>query len=278
MSHEGDGGRDEVYERIPWETLQKGSGDRQWLVYAVAGAITLGALAYSFTRNRPPAPTAVLAPAESAITSPSTVPPGVATTRAHPPSTVASPVVVAEADLFAVEPERLLDQASAHAEWFAVEYIATDGTDESQATLRSLLPLGLPLPEAPDGTQVFVDWARSVRSTQTGPLSFEFEVLVRSLLSVADTGFTRQPATLLTVTVELADDGQPRVTGAPATRTLAEYTPMQAQLEEVPEEVTERLGLMGTIVGGRDLGDGTWEVVAMVAGPDGVQRPVTLSG
>ena len=31
--------RNEVYERIPWETLDQKKGDRQWIMFAVAGAI-----------------------------------------------------------------------------------------------------------------------------------------------------------------------------------------------------------------------------------------------
>ncbi|HSK06208.1 MAG TPA: hypothetical protein VK990_01725, partial [Acidimicrobiia bacterium] len=47
--------RNEVYERIPWETLEEKKSDRQWMTLAIAGAIVLGALAYSFMSNRPPA-------------------------------------------------------------------------------------------------------------------------------------------------------------------------------------------------------------------------------
>lgn len=278
MDHEVDHERDEVYERIPWETLQKGTADRQWIVYAVAGAIAIGALAYSFTRNQPLAPPPALSPPEAVVTAstnPTQQPMEVA--PAHSPSTVASPLVMAEADLFAVDPERLLDQATAHAEWFAVEYISADGSDESSATLRSLLPLGLPLPEAPDGTQVFVDWARSLRSTQKGPVAFEIEVLVRSLVS-SDSGFTRQPATVVIVTVEVVEDGMPQVTGAPEIEMVAEHVPLQSQLVDVPDEVKDRIDIDGSVVGGREVGDGTWEVVTLVAGPDGVRRPVTVRG
>ena len=53
--------RFEVYERIPWETLDKQSGDRQWLVIAVAGAVAVGALAYSFVKSQPaPSPPAAM--------------------------------------------------------------------------------------------------------------------------------------------------------------------------------------------------------------------------
>ena len=133
--------RQEVYERIPWETLEKKGSDRQWLLYAVAGSVVLGALAYSFIRNQPaeiPPP----ATAEAASAAVSSVP--ATTTTAVPvapqASTVASPLVVAEADLYAVDPERLIDQAATHAEWFAVEFVAYDGSERSAKTLAGLLP------------------------------------------------------------------------------------------------------------------------------------------
>ena len=37
--------RNEVYERIPWETLEDKKPDRQWITLGVAGAIVLGAVA-----------------------------------------------------------------------------------------------------------------------------------------------------------------------------------------------------------------------------------------
>lgn len=117
--------REEVYERIPWETLEKKGGDRQWMVYAIAGAVTLGALAYSFIRNQP------LPPARADQSVVTTIAASTATTAGRPatPSSVASPVVVAEADLYAVDPERLVDRAAAHAEWVAVEYVSYDGSE-----------------------------------------------------------------------------------------------------------------------------------------------------
>jgi len=269
MEHE----REEVFERIPWETLERRGGDRQWLVYALAGAVVLGALTYSFMRNQPTS----LPPVAGAVT---TTVPAISTTSANlgsTPSTVASPVVVAEADLFAIDPERLLDEAVSHAEWFAVEYVSVDGSEQSRGILGSLLPEGVPLPVAPEGTQVFVDWARARATTQTGPVSFEIEVLVRSLASSDDSGFTRQTPLSLTVGVEFDDDGAPRVTTVPS---LAEATPGPASklvLSEVPEELIGQMDLgESEVLGGVQRSDGDWDVVVIVAGPDGVKRPVTL--
>jgi hypothetical protein len=265
--------REEVYERIPWETLEPASGNRQWLVYAVAAALVLGALAYSFTRNQQVTP----APQAETPVLTSTVPATTATSAAGPtPSTAASPVVVAEADLYAVDPERLVDLVAAHAEWFATEYISYDGSDESASTLAELLPDGVPLPEAPEGTQVFVDWARATNVTQYGSVAFEVEVIIRSLLAPDGSAFTRQPPQRLVVPVELDDDGRPRISRPPAISGADPLEPAQMSLQVVPPEVVEALGVEGEVVGGLRGAEGQWLVVVMTPGPDGVRRPVTL--
>lgn len=265
--------RDEVYERIPWETLEKKGGDRQWLVYAVAGAVVLGAFAYSFTRNQPPPPAAPVAESPVDSTVPATTD---STATVSPPSTVASPVVVAEADLYAVDPERLIDQVAAHAEWFAVEYMSFDGTEESAAILEGLLPSGVPLPQGDEGRQVFVDWAGAASVTQVAPVTFEVEVLVRSLLSEDGAAFVRQRPLRLGVDIEIGEDGMPRVAQPPAV-TAVEVSPAEEiGLGPVPEEVTGALTVEGEVVGGRQDASGQWEVVVMTPGADGVTRPVTV--
>ncbi|HEX6219840.1 MAG TPA: hypothetical protein VF115_01975 [Acidimicrobiia bacterium] len=266
--------RDEVYERIPWETLEPKGGNRQWLVYAVAGALVLGALAYSFTRNQPvaPAPQAAQPPVTS------TVPATTATTAAAPtPSTVASPVVVAEADLYAVDPERLIDQATAHAEWFAVEYVSYDGSEESANRLQDLLPKGMPLPHAPEGTQVFVDWARATGVDQTGPITFEVAVLVRSLNAANGSTFVRQPPQRLLVSVDFDAEGGPRVTRPPELEPADAVDSADLTLQTVPAEVMDTLDMEGEVVGGLQEPDGSWLIVVMTPGVDGVTRPMTVS-
>ncbi len=264
--------RDEVYERIPWETLEKKGGDRQWLVYAVAGAVVLGALAYSFMRNQPAAP-----PPPEAVEA-STAPPATVTSSPEPtPSTVTSPIVVAEADLYAVDPDLLAGQAASHAEWFAVEYVAFDGSERSTEVLGMLLPAGLPTPDAPEGTQVFVDWAGVREMTQIGPVTFDVEVLVRSLVSRGDSGFARQAPQVVTVEVTIGDDGAARVTAAPLVATADPGSPSEAGLVPLPEPLAAQLEAeYGDVIGGTVREDGTWKVVVMTEGPDGVRRPVTI--
>jgi hypothetical protein len=266
--------RQEVYERIPWETLEKKRVDRQWIVYAVAGAVVLGALAYSFMRSQPMSAPPAAAEASPAATVPATT---VATSVDATPATLMSPVVVAEADLYAIDRDQLAGQAAGHAEWFAVEYVAVDGSDESLQTLASLLPEGIPPPEAPEGIQVFVDWARASTVSPTGPTSFEVGVLIRSLASAGDEGFVRQRPFIVTVNVEIGEDGIPRVTGAPSIGLAEPGRVTDPTLVPVPEELAVRVAeAHGEVVGGLQRDDGTWEVVVLAEGRDGVKRPVTI--
>ena len=262
--------RNEVYERIPWETLDRGGGDRQWLVITVAGAVVVAALAFSFMRSQPVSTMQMEAVPTTAPLAPP--PPEVTAT------TVSSPVVMAEADLYAVDTEALAHLAASHAEWFAVEYLSVDGSEQSRQTLASLLPSGVPLPEAPEGTQVFVDWAGVQNVTESVPLSYQVEVLVRSLLAQGDGGFTRQPVTRMQVTVQIGEDGLPRVASPPRIVQTTPAPQIQMALSPVPEPIRAQVeSSHGPVVGGAQQIDGSWLVVAMVVGPDGVARPVTVA-
>jgi hypothetical protein len=267
--------RDEVYERIPWETLEKKSGDRQWLLYAVAGAVVLGALVYSFMKNQPaPMPASEIDAAATSV--PATTAPTV--TPAAVPSTVATPMVVAEADLYAVDPERLVDQAAAHAEWFAVEFVSYDGSEQSSQTLSGLLPGGVPLPEAPAGAQVFVDWARAGEITQTSAATFDVDVMVRSLVSAGDGGFQRQPPRVLSVTVEIDGESGARVSAIPSLTSIEPVAGPDAGITDLPADVLDSLDpSLGEPIGGIVADDGSWQVVVMEEGADGVSRPVVIS-
>ena len=263
--------RQEVYERIPWETLDKQSGDRQWLVIAVAGAVAVGALAYSFVKSQPaPSP-----PAAAAVTDP---PATAAVAPIAPATTTQTPLLLAEADLYAVNPERIIDQAKALAGWFAVEYFAMDGSDRSQETLRSLMPSGVPLPEAEVGIQVFVDWVGVQSVTETAPLAYDIEVLVRSLMAEGDSGFVRQPTRIATISVVVGDDGVSRVSRPPVITTPEGSSPMSMSLTPLPAALQEQVeSTHGPVLGGEQLEDGRWRVVVMVEGIDGVRRPATIT-
>jgi len=261
----------EVYERIPWESLEKQGTDRQWLAYAIAGAVVVGALAYTFMQNRPlpvaePRPVAV----ENAVTPTVAIPIAAATT-------LATPLVVTEADLYAIDTERLIDQATAHAEWFAVEYFGVDGSAESGEALAGLLPGGVPMPEAPEGVQVFVDWVVATSVVEVGALAYEVEVVVRSLQSDGDGAFVRQPTQVATVRVSVDDAGQPRVDAPPEVETLTALSPSALELAEVPDELRIQLETThGPVIGGQAMDDGGWRIVVMATSLDGVVRPTTI--
>jgi hypothetical protein len=271
--------RNEVFERIPWETLEEKKPDRQWLMLAVAGAIVLGALAFSWTSSRAtPIPETTIAPLTPASTAmPAAAPPAapVASGTSAPPP---APVLTAEADLYAVHPERAIDRAAAHAEWFVAEYLTVDGSEESRSTLGGLLPAGVPLPVAAEGTRVFVEWVRAMAVEEVGDLTYRVTVMARSLAADAGGEYARQPPLVLDVDVSVAGAAAqvvmaPRVAPAPAEEAY------QIQLSAVPEEVGAAAlqGSGGTeVVGGVQEGDGSWQVIVMAPGPGGVTRPITV--
>ncbi len=273
--------RNEVYERIPWETLEEKKPDRQWMMMAVAGAVVLGALAYSFMSNRTaPLPVTSTVPVAGATTLAS-VDPGVGPAVASVPAPVAGtmPVVTAEADLYAVHPERVIDRAVAHAEWFVAEYLTVDGTEEGRATLTSLLPVGVPLPAAAEGTRVFVEWVRATGVEETGQLTYRVTVLARSLAAAGATEYVRQPPLQVEVDVSVAGD-LPQVVMAPRVAPAQAGNPFQLALTPVPDEISaSALQQIGgsEVVGGTQSADGTWQVVVLAATPDGVSRPVSVS-
>ena len=277
-----EGERHETYERIPWETLQSPRPDRQWILYLVAGAVVVGALAYSFVSNRPPG--SGLADQQVATGSEPTiapVPPGTApapSPAAAPPPVSADPVVVSEADLFAVDPERLRDEAVAHAEWFAAEYLTLDGSQAASESLAALLPAGIPSPVADGETLVFVEWSRAVGSEEIAPLVFSVDVLVRWLLSGSEGLYVRQTPTIVTVEVEVGESG-PRVTMPPVMGPVPAVEPAVPALVEVPEDVASaavKSSGATEVIGGIVGPDGSWQVVVMAPGPDGVVRPQTV--
>jgi len=268
--------RHEVYERIPWETLEKKGTDRRWLAYAVAGAVVVGALGYTFIQNRPlPLPETVPTAVEQAVV------PTASSTLGEVPiaplPTTASPLVIAEADLYAVDPERLIDRAAAHAEWFAVEYFGVDGSVESSQTLAGLMPEGIPLPQAPEGIQIFVDWVGATTVYEVDVVSFDVEVAVRSMRSDGGGAFVRQPTRIATLRVQIGEDGLPRVLTPPMVATATTLTSSQLELVPVPDEMRIQLEAShGPVIGGQTNADGEWRVVVMATDVDGVARPTTI--
>ena len=270
--------RQEVYERIPWETLEKRGPERQWLLIVVAGAVVAGALAYSFMQNRPPSPAAPPVSAAAPTTGPGAETAPVVAAPAAPVTTAPPPMLTAEADLYAVDPQHLASRAAAHAEWFAVEYFSADGSEESRRSLQAMMPAGVPLPEAGEGVQVFVDWVGALTVTESGSLSYSVEVVVRSLAAKGDEEFVRQPARVAAVDVVFGEDGQPRVLRPPTVAAPVAHAGPEVTLAPLPETVQADIEEShGPVVGGEQLADGGWMVVAMVTGADGVSRPTTVT-
>jgi hypothetical protein len=272
--------RNEVYERIPWETLEEKKSDRQWVLYGVAGAVVLGALAYSFMSNRPmPIPVAATVSVPQVETSADT---GPATTLssspALPPTLAAAPVVTAEADLYAEHPERLIDRVAAHAEWFVAEYLTVDGSEQGRETLSALMPVGVPLPTAPEGTRVFVEWVRASEIVEIAPLTFEATVMARTLAAGGEGAYERQAPLQVTVEVSVST-GSPQVVLPPELASPNAGPAHDSTLVAIPEEVeAAALELSGgsEVIGGVPSPDGGWRVVTLAVGSDGVSRPVTV--
>ena len=268
--------RNETYERIPWETLEEKKPDRQWMMMAVAGAVVLGALAYSFMSNRP-SPMPVASTVAAAMPETSVIASPVPQAAAQPVATTA-PVVTAEADLYAVHPERVIDRAVAHAEWFVAEYLTMDGTEEGRAALTALLPAGVPMPAAADGTRVFVEWVRASAVEEIGQLVYRVTVLARSLAAAANAEYQRQAPLQVAVDVSVAGDA-PQVVMAPQISPAQPGPALQLALVTVPEDVgATALQQSGgsEVIGGLQTPDGGWQVVVLAATPDGVSRPVSV--
>ena len=179
----------EVFERIPWESLER-TRDLRWWIYVAAAALVMGAIGVTLGRGWAPVePVPVVAgdsvPATSTLsTSPSTmvsVPPPVPDpTVAAPPSTIWS-----EADLMAVPEERLEAAAETVATWFLVERFTRD--DE---TGRS-----------------FVEWAGALETRWVTTTTARVTMVVRRLAAEGEKAYVRVPDETWAVDLELGDTG-----------------------------------------------------------------------
>lgn len=235
--------RNEIYERIPWDAIDRPAPDRRWLAYAVAGAIALGSITYSFM-SRPVAPSMATATTIGLAAPSTTQRPASGPDEGIPTEQAPPPLVVSEADLMAVDPTALAELAVAHAEWFAYEYIGFDGSTRSSELLQTMMPADIALPESPSGNQVWVDWARAMEVRQLSPSLTEVDVVVRSLMAAPGGEFERLPARKVSLVISIDGEGVPAVSSAPV---ISEAS--------------------------NGLGAAVWDQVAMVTGIDGVIRP-----
>jgi hypothetical protein len=263
----------EVYERIPWESLEKQGGDRQWLILGIAGAVVAGSLGYSFMSNRAAPLPPPLTEAAAAVAAPTTTFAPVAPAPAPAPAQPA-PSVVTEADLYAVDPDRIAAEAAAHARWVVREFLANDGSTE-QGVLRSLLPADIPLPSTPEGVLVFVEWVDSVGVEEVDVGTYRVDVLARYMVAADGGDYQRVDPELFTLDIDMTD-GVPRLLGAPGVKPVDSAATAGLGLGAVPDAVAagvEALRPGSEIVGGYVDPGGTWNVVVMTTGPGGVIRP-----
>jgi hypothetical protein len=271
--------RDEIYERIPWESLEKPNGDRQWLILGIAAAIVAGALGYSFMSSRgaiAPQPTLVTAPVAAVGDPDLPAPQPVTPTPAAPTTTL--PPVVAQADLYAVPPGSLADSAAAHAEIFVAEFLTITGSEDDQNTLRTMLPPDLPLPSAPEGGVVFVEWVGAVSATEIGTELYEVQVVARYMVAADGSTYQRVEPELVTVRVAVDDSGT-RVVSAPSFSPLPPMAPTPTGIVDLPPELgasVAELSPGSEILGGVQRLDGTWEAVVMSTTVEGLNRPETI--
>lgn len=267
--------REEIYERIPWETIENPRKDQRTLVIGLAAAVVAGALVYSFMSRPAIEPTSIQPGVTEARPEPEPTPIPVPTLPPVAPAPT-TPSNISEADLYAVAPETLRSVASAHAEWFVIEYLSYDGSSDD-ANLRALLPGDIPLPSAPPDTLVFVEWvgAMAVEEVEVG--RYRVEVVARYMVAPDGQTFQRVPPEVLVVDV-VVDDSGPHVTTAPAAAPLTPLPASSAQLAEVPTEIAAKVSDAypgSEIVGGKP-GESGWMVVILNQAVGGVIRPESV--
>lgn len=264
--------REETYERIPWETLASPKADRQPLIIGLAASIVVGALVYSYVYNRPVEGPVEPVGVQTEPAAPSTSPVPVA--PAPGPST---PEVIAEADLYAVAPDRLAMSAAGFAEWFVMEYFTSaNGGDAS--VIRTMLASDIPVPTVPDGTVIFVEMVRALTVGDLDVGRHSVEVLVRYLVSDGGGPYQRMAPEIFTMEVATAGSGF-QIVGAPEIRPAVVEDAPGPILGEVPADIAA--SAIATrdnagVVGGSLSPDGSWRVVMTTIGPGGMERPETV--
>jgi hypothetical protein len=269
--------REEVYERIPWESLEGKGNDRQWLVIGVAGAVVAAVLGYSFMSNRarPPAAPQAIATTAPAGSNQIAAPPPVPVE----PDPAPVPEPITEADLMAVDPERLVDAASAHARWLMREYLAADGSGAPSSVIESLLPADVPPPVGEVGAQVFVEWVDSMAVEQISASTYRVTVRARTMVARDGAPYERLSPEVYTVDINVAD-GQPMVLAPPRLIEQLEVDVPAMSLGEVPSLIVDevlRLAPGAEVVGGIAGLNGYWDVVVLRPGADGMTRPMLIS-
>lgn len=182
----------EVFERIPWESLEKPS-DRRWVIYLLAAVVALGAVGVSIGRGAlaPASPSPSVPSASTPIAT--SVPPAVATTGAPAADEgPESPRTWTEADLMALPGGSLELGAATLAEWFILDFFTRDGSG---------------------GSRSFVEWVAATETEWVAAESLIVTLLVRRLAARPDAEYQRLPMESWRVTTALSDQGWSVVEG-----------------------------------------------------------------
>lgn len=215
----------EIFERIPWEALEK-DGQRRWWVYLGAAALLMGGIGVSIGRGiaSPVAPSPVAStPADTTGAAQVTGEPIAPRPSMMPSTSVATRGTWAEADLMAAPVPALETAAASLAEWFVVDHFTRDGSNEEEG--RS-----------------FVDWAGPIAFEWVEPGRAEVTVLIRRLATSGEGAYQRLPDEAWTVITSL-DDADWKVVDGPypaeAAGPVIDIEPLEAA---VPDQVVESAG------------------------------------
>ena len=174
----------EIFERIPWEALDK-PGDRRWMVYLAATALVMVALGVTVGRSMGGPPAA--APSTTLAQPPVPSPPAAAPTTS--PAVTAPEISTSwsEADLMAVPAESLEGVAGAMGEWFVVDFFTREGAE--------------------GGDRSFVEWSAVVAREWVSSSALDLTVVLRRLAATGDDAYQRLPVEGWVVSLELGDEG-----------------------------------------------------------------------
>ncbi|MGQ0849404.1 MAG: hypothetical protein ACT4OP_09850 [Actinomycetota bacterium] len=270
---------DERFEHIPWEHLRPASNDRRWSVYAVAGAIVVGALAFSFARDGGQEGMAIPATGASATTL-AVGGDEAATTPTASVTTTSIGAAVSEADLMAVPPDRLAAEAAAWAEWVTRIYLTIDGSEITAGTLEEVLPPGLPLPAPSDGQRLFVEWVRTVEVAESGIAEFRAVVAARTLGAIGEQSYERLPDRALEWRLHWTPDGWsvvdlPNPVEFPRLVPPGDLTAGELTEAELPHPVIQAASELGEVREGWSEGE-LFRVVVELVDPFGGRWPAVL--
>jgi hypothetical protein len=264
---------EEEFERIPWERLTAPGGDRRGIIYAVAAALAAAGISAALARNfsdgpQPPVP--LSSGPEAAVTT--TLPVPLAET--FPPSTVWS-----EADLLALDPALLREEAAAVAEWFVGDYFTVDGSDQIGLDLATMIPDPAPRPDQDQAYRSFVEWARAISVAEGEPGEYRALVVVRSLGAAPGESYQRLPLRAVEVALRWSEQGW-SILDLPAPAALPEITtgqpwPEEALPEEVADQALSRAGPGGTVLGGGRVGE-RWRVMIEQVDSAGGRWPLVV--